>query len=80
MFVISNSQSDPLSDFAGSPGLCVSYSRLLDVYNEFQWHPRLVLSEERAGRLQRPDDKQTQPCNCNKKGRRDGTSLAEAPS
>lgn len=44
------------------------------MYNEFQWHWRLVLSEEQAGSLPRPDDKQTHPPNCNKTGR-EGCSL-----
>lgn len=54
---------------------CASWpSTRVCVCNEFQWHLRLVLSEEQAESLPRPGDKQTHPPNCNTSGR-EGCSL-----
>lgn len=75
MFVISNRKAIHCLALLLSPlQTCVRASCRFAMYNEFQWHWRLVLSEEQAGSLQRPDDKQTQPPNCNKTGR-EGCSL-----
>lgn len=75
MFVISNRKAIHCLALLFSPlQTCVQASCWLGLYNKFQWHWRLVLSEEQAGSLQRPDDKQTQPPNYNKT-RREGCSL-----
>lgn len=75
MFVISNRKAIHclallfLSPLLSRP-VCELASCRLGVYNEFQWQRRLVLSEEQAGSLQRPDDKQTLPPDCNRTERR----------